>query len=155
MPKKKKIGTVMNPNGPVGIHGDFRLAEFVVCCVRGKLPSEVASEYDADCVTVAYFVMVYFCHLHRTAIIQLQSLSILGHIARIDDDADAKVILTAPPADNWKRPPRRPRITPSAACQKRRRKDECHGHVQTCRPMGACIACLVISVGGVCGRCWS
>ena len=32
---------------------------------------------------------------------------------------------------------------------------ECHGRVQTCRPMGACIACLVISVGGVCGRCWS
>ena len=31
----------------------------------------------------------------------------------------------------------------------------CHGRVQTCRPMGACIACLVISVGGVCGRCWS
>jgi len=23
------------------------------------------------------------------------------------------------------------------------------------RPMGACIACLVISVGGVCGQCWS
>ena len=31
----------------------------------------------------------------------------------------------------------------------------CHGRVQTCRPMGACIACLVISVTGVCGRCWS
>ena len=27
----------------------------------------------------------------------------------------------------------------------------CHGRVQTCRPMGACIACLVC--GGVCGRC--
>jgi len=34
-------------------------------------------------------------------------------------------------------------------------KYHCHGRVQTCRPMGACIACLVISVGGVCGRCWS
>jgi len=32
---------------------------------------------------------------------------------------------------------------------------DCHGHVLTCRPMGACIACLVISAGGVCGRCWS
>jgi len=31
----------------------------------------------------------------------------------------------------------------------------CHGRVQTCGPMGACIACSVISVGGVCGRCWS
>jgi len=27
--------------------------------------------------------------------------------------------------------------------------------MSSCRPMGACIACLVISVGGVCGRCWS
>jgi len=31
----------------------------------------------------------------------------------------------------------------------------CHGRVQTCGPMGACIACSVISVGGMCGRCWS
>ena len=29
----------------------------------------------------------------------------------MDDDADAKMILTAPPTDNWKRPPGRPRIT--------------------------------------------
>ena len=29
----------------------------------------------------------------------------------MDDDADAKVILTAPPPENWKRPPGRPRIT--------------------------------------------
>jgi len=29
----------------------------------------------------------------------------------MDDDADAKTILTAPPSDNWKRPPGRPRIT--------------------------------------------
>ena len=27
-----------------------------------------------------------------------------------DDDADAKMILTAPPPDNWKRPPGRPHI---------------------------------------------
>jgi len=32
---------------------------------------------------------------------------------------------------------------------------QCHGRVQTCRPVGACVACLVVSVGGVCGRCWS
>ena len=38
-------------------------------------------------------------------------LSIFGHIARTDDDADAKMILTAPPPDNWKRPPGRPHIT--------------------------------------------
>ena len=29
----------------------------------------------------------------------------------MDDDADAKMILRAPPPDNWKRPPGRPRIT--------------------------------------------
>ena len=46
-----------------------------------------------------------------TAIIQSRCLSIFGHIARTDDDADAKVILTASPPDNWKRPPGHPRIT--------------------------------------------
>ena len=29
----------------------------------------------------------------------------------MNDDADAKTILTAPYLENWKRPPRRPRIT--------------------------------------------
>ena len=46
-----------------------------------------------------------------TAIIQSRRLSMFGHIARMDDDADAKMILTAPPPDNWKRPPGRPCIT--------------------------------------------
>ena len=40
-----------------------------------------------------------------TGINQLRCLSILGHIARMDDDADAKTILTAPPPHNGKRPP--------------------------------------------------
>jgi len=30
---------------------------------------------------------------------------------RITNDADAKMILTVPPPDNWKRPPARPCIT--------------------------------------------
>jgi len=34
-----------------------------------------------------------------------------GHIARMDDDADATMILTPSPPENWKRPPRNPRIT--------------------------------------------
>jgi len=46
-----------------------------------------------------------------TVIIQPQCLSIFGHIAHMDDDADAKMILTAPPPENWKRPPVHPRIT--------------------------------------------
>ena len=45
-----------------------------------------------------------------TAIIQSQCLSIFGHIARMDDYAEAKMILTAPPPENWKRPPGRPCI---------------------------------------------
>jgi len=46
-----------------------------------------------------------------TAIIQSRHLSIFGHIARMDDDANAKMILMAPPPENWKRPPGRPSIT--------------------------------------------
>jgi len=45
------------------------------------------------------------------AIIQSRRLSILGHIVRMDDDADAMMIPTAPSPQNWKRPPGRPRIT--------------------------------------------
>jgi len=41
-----------------------------------------------------------------TAIIQSRRLSIFGHSARMDDDADDKIILTAPPPENWKRPQR-------------------------------------------------
>jgi len=29
----------------------------------------------------------------------------------MDDEADAKMILTAPPPENWRRPPERPSIT--------------------------------------------
>jgi len=39
------------------------------------------------------------------AIIQSRRLSIFEHIACMDDDADAKMILTALPPENWKRPP--------------------------------------------------
>ena len=46
-----------------------------------------------------------------TAIIQSQRLSTFGHIARMDNDADAKMILTAAPPENWKIPPGRPGIT--------------------------------------------
>jgi len=46
-----------------------------------------------------------------TAIIHLRRLSMRGHIARMDDDADAKMILMDPPPENWKRPPGRPCIT--------------------------------------------
>jgi len=37
-----------------------------------------------------------------TAIIQSRHLFIFRHIARMDDDADAKTILKAPPPENWR-----------------------------------------------------
>jgi len=46
-----------------------------------------------------------------TAIIQSLRLSIFGRIARMDDDADVKMILMVLPPDNWKRPPGYSRIT--------------------------------------------
>ena len=46
----------------------------------------------------------------HTAIIHWRCLSISGHIACMDDDADAKMILVAPPPGNWKRPLGRDRI---------------------------------------------
>jgi len=65
------------------------------------------------CVTfMAYNSTVFllvFCS-SNSLIIQSWRLSIFGHIACIDNDADAKMILTVPPPDNWKRPPGRPRI---------------------------------------------
>jgi len=41
-------------------------------------------------------------------IIQMRHLSIFGNIACVDNDADATMILTALPLENWKRPPWRP-----------------------------------------------
>ena len=46
-----------------------------------------------------------------TEIIQARHLTLFGHIARMDDNVDAKQILTSSPFVNWKRPPGRPRMT--------------------------------------------
>ena len=46
-----------------------------------------------------------------TAILQSRHLCLIGHIARMDDDADAKMILTVSPPENWKRPLGHPHIT--------------------------------------------
>jgi len=40
----------------------------------------------------------------------VEHLTIFGHIARMDDDADAKMILMVPSPENWKRPPGHPHI---------------------------------------------
>jgi len=47
---------------------------------------------------------------HRSAIVQSRRLSLFGHIARMPGETDAKQILTASPAGNWRRPMGRPRI---------------------------------------------
>jgi len=44
-------------------------------------------------------------------IIQARHLTLFGHIARMDDNVDAKQILTSSPSVYWKRPPGRPRMT--------------------------------------------
>jgi len=41
---------------------------------------------------------------HLSAIVQSRCLSLFGHIARMPDETDAKQILTASPAGNWRRP---------------------------------------------------
>ena len=46
-----------------------------------------------------------------TAIIQSRRLTLFGHIMRMDDKADAKRILLAPPSADWRRQLGRPRIT--------------------------------------------
>ena len=48
-----------------------------------------------------------------TSSIQARHLSLFGHIAvaRLDDNADAKKVLTALSPEDWKRPPSHPRIT--------------------------------------------
>jgi len=46
-----------------------------------------------------------------TEIIEAWRLTLFGHIARKDDNVDAKQILTSSPSVYWKRPPGRPRMT--------------------------------------------
>jgi len=46
-----------------------------------------------------------------TAIIQSRRLTLFGHIMRMDDNADAKMILLASPPADWRRQQGRPRIT--------------------------------------------
>ena len=46
-----------------------------------------------------------------TEIIQARRLTLFGHIARMDDNVDAKQNLTSLPSVYWKRPPGRPQMT--------------------------------------------
>ena len=44
-------------------------------------------------------------------IIEARRLTLFRHVARMDDNVDAKQILTSSPSVYWKRPPGRPRMT--------------------------------------------
>ena len=46
-----------------------------------------------------------------SAIVQARRLSLFGHIARMPDETDARSIITAPPSDDWRKPPGRLRTT--------------------------------------------
>jgi len=49
--------------------------------------------------------------LKLTAIIQSRRLTLFAHIMRMDDNADAKMILLVSPPADWRRQPSGPRIT--------------------------------------------
>ena len=44
-------------------------------------------------------------------IVRSRRLSLFGHVARMDDSADICRLLFEQPAENWRRPPGRPRLT--------------------------------------------
>jgi len=48
---------------------------------------------------------------HLSAIVQAWRLSLFGHIAWLPDETEAKMILTASPLEDWRRPPGRPHTT--------------------------------------------
>ena len=48
----------------------------------------------------------------------------------MDDDAHAKMILTAPPPDNWKRPPGRPRYQYHTAEHRPARSESLQPHTE-------------------------
>ena len=60
-------------------------------------------DYIVRFAILVYLAFVQCAHTRR--------LSLFGHIARMPDETDAKQILTASPAGNWRKPPGRPRIT--------------------------------------------
>ena len=82
-----------------------------------SFPSLLPHVYNNQCDALKWYQFVCNDEVTRitkqpnlTVITQSRRLSIFGHTARMDDDADAKMILMASPSENWKRPPGRPHI---------------------------------------------
>jgi len=46
-----------------------------------------------------------------SSIIKSRCLTVFGHLARMDENADASQATFEPPPENWRRPPGRPRTT--------------------------------------------
>jgi len=63
-------------------------------------------------------------------IIQARRLTLFGHITRMDDNVDAKQILTSLPSVYWKRPPGRPLMT-WFQCRMNSTPTACYGPTQS------------------------
>jgi len=72
----------------------YFLSDFLSQCVRYPAWIDCCKRFNCD-----------------SAIVQSRRLSLFRHIARMPDETDAKQILTATSAGNWRRPLGRPRIT--------------------------------------------
>ena len=46
-----------------------------------------------------------------SSVIKSRRLTFFGHLARMDENADASEAIFVPPPENWRRPPGRPRKT--------------------------------------------
>ena len=87
-----------------------------VCAV--EVMRSVASISVATCTAgVDLHDFVRNADIHRTtnqpplsSIIKSRSLTLFGHLARMDENADASQAIFEPP-ENWRRPPVRPRTT--------------------------------------------
>ena len=69
-----------------------------------------------------------------TKIIQAWRLTLFGHVARTDDNVDAKQILTSSPSVYWKRPLGRPAMTWMKTCRTTSTPTGCHGPMQSTWP---------------------
>ena len=77
-----------------------------VCCPRVLMHLVPASSANA--------VINYTpCHSHPplSSIITSRRLTVFGHLARMDENADASQAIFEPPPENWRRPPGWPHTT--------------------------------------------
>jgi len=102
------------------MHKFYILSSYYRCCLKSWL--WVVHQYYQWCLrmllVIKWYQFVRNDDVRRqtkqpklTAIIQSRWFTLFGHIMRMDDNADAKRILLASPAADWRRQVGRPRIT--------------------------------------------